>query len=136
MIDNPWDDCIFQAYMLKYDSTHGRFKGTINVVDESTLEINGKQIKVTNQRYSHVRRLANRIIDTYVMCRMSFLHFHLNINLVCAQRPCNDSLGWFWSWLCCWIFWCFYNTRFGFSTQKGKSWILVYLKVSKLYLLP
>lgn len=37
--------------MFKYDSTHGVFKGTIRVVDDSTLEINGKQIKVTSNRY-------------------------------------------------------------------------------------
>ncbi|GAA0186331.1 dehydrogenase [Lithospermum erythrorhizon] len=36
-----------QAYMLKYDSTHGVFKGTISVLDESTLEINEKQLKVS-----------------------------------------------------------------------------------------
>lgn len=41
----------FQAYMFKYDSTHGVFKGTINVVDDSTLEINGKLIKVFGKRY-------------------------------------------------------------------------------------
>lgn len=37
--------------MFKYDSTHGVFNGSISVVDESTLEINGKQIKVENKRY-------------------------------------------------------------------------------------
>lgn len=36
--------------MLKYDSTHGVYNGTINVIDESTLEINGKQIKVESKR--------------------------------------------------------------------------------------
>ncbi|RZR75651.1 hypothetical protein BHM03_00000129 [Ensete ventricosum] len=40
-----------QAYMLKYDSTHGNFKGTIKVVDGSNLEINGKRIAVTSKRY-------------------------------------------------------------------------------------
>ena len=40
--------------MFKYDSTHGVFKGTIKVLDESTLEINGKQIKVTSKRYPSV----------------------------------------------------------------------------------
>ncbi|KAI8533320.1 hypothetical protein RHMOL_Rhmol10G0000200 [Rhododendron molle] len=34
--------------MLKYDSTHGVFKGTMMVLDESTLVINGKQIKVSS----------------------------------------------------------------------------------------
>lgn len=41
--------------MFKYDSTHGIFKGTIKVVDESTLEINGKRIQVTSKRY-HIRQ--------------------------------------------------------------------------------
>lgn len=41
----------YQAYMLKYDSTHGVFKGTIKVLDESTLDINGKQVKVSSTRY-------------------------------------------------------------------------------------
>ena len=37
--------------MLKYDSTHGAFNGTIKVMDESTLEINGKNVVVTSKRY-------------------------------------------------------------------------------------
>ncbi|GJV60246.1 glyceraldehyde-3-phosphate dehydrogenase of plastid 2 [Tanacetum coccineum] len=49
-VNDPFINSDYMAYMLKYDSTHGLFKGTINVVDESTLEINGKQIKVTSQR--------------------------------------------------------------------------------------
>lgn len=40
--------------MFKYDSTHGPYKGTIRVVDESTLEINGKQIKVSSKRYNAI----------------------------------------------------------------------------------
>lgn len=39
-----------QAYMFKYDSTHGNYKGTINVLDDSTLEINGKEVKVVSKR--------------------------------------------------------------------------------------
>ncbi|KAJ0018934.1 hypothetical protein Pint_12008 [Pistacia integerrima] len=38
------------AYMFKYDSTHGVFKGTLKLVDKSTLEINGKHIKIFNKR--------------------------------------------------------------------------------------
>ncbi|XP_035837006.1 glyceraldehyde-3-phosphate dehydrogenase GAPCP2, chloroplastic-like, partial [Helianthus annuus] len=48
-VNDPFIDSKYMAYMLKYDSTHGPFKGTIWVVNESTLEINGKHIKVTSQ---------------------------------------------------------------------------------------
>lgn len=37
--------------MFKYDSTHGPFKGSIKVLDDNTLEINGKQVKVVSKRY-------------------------------------------------------------------------------------
>ena len=37
------------AYLLKYDSTHGRFKGTITS-DENSIYVNGKKIKVYSER--------------------------------------------------------------------------------------
>ncbi|XP_012463221.1 glyceraldehyde-3-phosphate dehydrogenase GAPCP2, chloroplastic isoform X1 [Gossypium raimondii] len=49
-VNDPFIDANYMAYMFKYDSTHGGFKGTIRVVDDSTLEINGKQIQVVNKR--------------------------------------------------------------------------------------
>jgi glyceraldehyde 3-phosphate dehydrogenase len=36
----------YLAYMLKYDSVHGRFKGTVSV-EGSTLVVNGKKIRLT-----------------------------------------------------------------------------------------
>ncbi len=39
----------YMAYMLKYDSTHGRFPGTIEVVD-GHLVVNGKTIRITAER--------------------------------------------------------------------------------------
>jgi len=38
----------YMAYMLKYDSTHGRFKGTVTVAD-GNLIVNGKTIRVTSE---------------------------------------------------------------------------------------
>lgn len=55
--------CHIQAYMFKYDSTHGVFDGTIRVIDESTLEINGKTIKVESKRYS---LLNAHVITIYI----------------------------------------------------------------------
>ncbi|WP_421944577.1 type I glyceraldehyde-3-phosphate dehydrogenase [Pedobacter sp.] len=39
----------YMAYMLKYDSTHGKFDGTIEVVD-GNLVVNGKTIRVTAEK--------------------------------------------------------------------------------------
>ncbi|AIX51311.1 MULTISPECIES: glyceraldehyde-3-phosphate dehydrogenase [Erwiniaceae] len=42
-------DADYMAYMLKYDSTHGRFDGTVEVQD-GALIVNGKKIRVTAER--------------------------------------------------------------------------------------
>ena len=39
----------YLAYMLSYDSVHGRFKGTVSV-DGNTLVVNGKKIRLTQER--------------------------------------------------------------------------------------
>lgn len=42
-------DADYMAYMLKYDSTHGRFDGTVEVKD-GHLVVNGKTIRVTAEK--------------------------------------------------------------------------------------
>lgn len=42
-------DADYMAYMLKYDSTHGRFDGTVEVKD-GALIVNGKKIRVTAEK--------------------------------------------------------------------------------------
>jgi glyceraldehyde 3-phosphate dehydrogenase len=39
----------YMAYMLKYDSTHGKFEGTVEVKDKN-LVVNGKTIRVTAEK--------------------------------------------------------------------------------------
>ncbi|GGG96414.1 MULTISPECIES: type I glyceraldehyde-3-phosphate dehydrogenase [Pedobacter] len=46
---NDLIDPDYMAYMLKYDTTHGKFDGTIEVVD-GNLVVNGKTIRVTSER--------------------------------------------------------------------------------------
>jgi glyceraldehyde 3-phosphate dehydrogenase len=46
---NDLVDPEYMAYMLKYDSTHGEFKGTIEV-KEGHLVVNGKTIRVTAEK--------------------------------------------------------------------------------------
>ncbi|EEX67645.1 type I glyceraldehyde-3-phosphate dehydrogenase [Vibrio metoecus] len=46
---NDLIDVDYMAYMLKYDSTHGRFSGTVEVKD-GNLIVNGKTVRVTAER--------------------------------------------------------------------------------------
>jgi len=46
---NDLIDVDYMAYMLKYDSTHGRFDGSVDVVD-GKLVVNGKEVRVTAER--------------------------------------------------------------------------------------
>ena len=42
-------DAEYMAYMLKYDTMHGRFDGTVEVKD-GNLVVNGKTIRVTAEK--------------------------------------------------------------------------------------
>ncbi|GGB39309.1 glyceraldehyde-3-phosphate dehydrogenase [Oceanisphaera marina] len=46
---NDLQDVDYMAYMLKYDSTHGRFKGNVHV-EEGHLIVNGKPVRVSAER--------------------------------------------------------------------------------------
>lgn len=46
---NDLIDVDYMAYMLKYDSTHGKFNGTVEVKD-GALVVNGKKIRVTAEK--------------------------------------------------------------------------------------
>ncbi|MBN1596883.1 MAG: type I glyceraldehyde-3-phosphate dehydrogenase [Bacteroidales bacterium] len=46
---NDLIDVDYMAYMLKYDSTHGQFKGTVDVKN-GKLVVNGQSIRVTSEK--------------------------------------------------------------------------------------
>jgi glyceraldehyde 3-phosphate dehydrogenase len=48
-INDPFLKTDYMVYQLKYDSVHGKFKGTIEKVDEHTIKVNGQTIKVFNE---------------------------------------------------------------------------------------
>jgi len=48
-VNDPFIEPHYAAYMLKYDSTHGQFKGTIEVSGQD-LVVNGKTVKFYSER--------------------------------------------------------------------------------------
>ena len=46
---NDLIDVDYIAYMLRYDSTHGRFSGEVSV-DDGALVVNGRRIRITSER--------------------------------------------------------------------------------------
>ena len=48
-INDPFISADYMAYMVKYDTAHGRFDGEVSNKDEHTLVVNGKEINVYNE---------------------------------------------------------------------------------------
>lgn len=49
-VNDPFIDVKYMSYMFKYDSTHGVYKGSVKVIDDKTLEIDGHKITVSSRR--------------------------------------------------------------------------------------
>jgi len=45
-INDPFIPADYMVYMLRYDTVHGQFKGTIELKDKDTLLVNGQPVKV------------------------------------------------------------------------------------------
>lgn len=69
---NDLIDVEYMAYMLKYDSTHGRFNGTVDVVD-GNLVVNGKTIRVTAERNPEDLKWADIGVDVVAEATGFFL---------------------------------------------------------------
>ena len=60
----------YLAYMLKYDSVHGRFKGDVSI-DNGMLVVNGKKIRLTQERdpaalkWNEVDRKSTRLNSSH-----------------------------------------------------------------------
>ena len=46
---NDLIDANYMSYMLKYDTTHGKFDGSVSI-NRKNLEVNGEKIRVTNEK--------------------------------------------------------------------------------------
>ena len=85
------------AYAAKYDSVHGRFNGTIEVVD-GNLVVNGKNVKLLNSRDPAQLPWAELGVDYVLECTGKFLtkeaaqpHLDAGAKVVVLSGPSKDD---------------------------------------------
>ena len=84
------------AYLLKYDSVHGRLDGTVHV-DGNNLVVNGKSIRVTSERDPSNINWGELNTDVVAECTGIFttmekaeLHLHAGTKKVAVSAPSKD----------------------------------------------
>jgi len=94
---NDLIDIDYMAYMLKYDSTHGRFNGTVDVVD-GQLIVNGKAVRVTAERNPSDLKWDDIGVDVVVESTGLFLtdetarkHIEAGAKQVVLSAPSKDD---------------------------------------------
>ena len=87
----------YLAYMLKYDSVHGRFKGDI-AVDGNTLIVNGKKIRLTAVKDPAELKWNEAGADIVIECTGFFLtketcqkHLDAGAKKVIQSAPSKDD---------------------------------------------
>ena len=87
----------YLAYMLRYDSVHGRFKGEIGV-DGKTLVVNGKRIRLTAERDPAQLKWGELGVDVAVEATGLFLdkascekHLAAGAKKAIMTAPCKDD---------------------------------------------
>lgn len=90
-------DADYMAYMLKYDSTHGRFNGTVEVKD-GALIVNGNTVRVTAERNPEQLAWDAVGVDVVVEATGLFLteetaqkHIQAGAKKVVLSAPSKDS---------------------------------------------
>ncbi len=90
-------DVDYMAYMLKYDSTHGRFKGTVEV-EGNNLVVNGKTVRITSERNPADLKWGDVAADVVVESTGLFLtdetaraHIEAGAKKVVLSAPSKDS---------------------------------------------
>ena len=94
---NDLIDIDYMAYMLKYDSTHGRFDGDV-IVDNDQLIVNGQKIRVTSEKDPANLAWGDIGVDVVVEATGFFLtdeaarkHIEAGAKKVVMSAPSKDS---------------------------------------------
>ena len=91
----------YLAYMLKYDSVHGRFDGTVDFTEDSLI-VNGKKIKLSHERDAHNLQWGPMGVDIVLECTGHYLteptsqmHIEAGAKKVVISAPSKDSIPMF-----------------------------------------
>ena len=94
---NDLIDVDYIAYMLRHDSTHGRFQGTVEV-NNGALVVNGKPIRISSQRSPADLRWDEVGVDTVLEATGFFLtdetarqHLQAGAAKVVLSAPSKDD---------------------------------------------
>ena len=96
-INDPFITADYMAYMVKYDTVHGRFNGTIEGKD-NILTVNGKEIKVYNEMDPHNIPWGELGVDYVLECSGVFTtmekaqaHIDAGAKQVVISAPSKDA---------------------------------------------
>ncbi len=96
-INDPFITADYMAYMIKYDTIHGRFEGEVKG-EENTLTVNGKQVKVYNEMDPHNVPWGQDGVDYVLECSGVFTttekaqaHLDAGAKKVVISAPSKDA---------------------------------------------
>lgn len=96
-INDPFIDLDYMVYMLKYDSTHGAFKGEVKAED-GKLVVNGKKISLYAERNPADIKWVNDGVEYVAECTGIFLtqksaqaYLDAGVKKVVLSAPAKDN---------------------------------------------
>ncbi len=96
-VNDPFLAADYMAYMLKYDTVHGRFNGQVSGKD-NILTVNGKEIKVFNEMDPHNIPWGELGVEYVIECSGAFTtlekaqaHIDAGAKKVVISAPSKDA---------------------------------------------
>ena len=96
-INDPFVTADYMAYMIKFDSVHGRFNGEVSHTENSII-VNGKEIKVYNEMDPHNIPWGKEGVDYVLECSGVFTtmekaqaHIDAGAKKVIISAPSKDA---------------------------------------------
>ncbi len=88
----------YLAYMLKYDTAHGRFDGEVTAIDDTSFTVDGKKIRLSAERDPAALKWDEIGADLVIDCTGFFLtqescqaHITAGAKKVVQSAPCKDG---------------------------------------------